>query len=119
VVLNHHDPEIEAATGKVRMRFDPARSFLLTHVQNDWTTGAFSLSHVADVSQARQVQGVWLPEKIIEVTVVTQHKPGTGEVDEVTLVNAQLNALTKKDLDVVFPPNTVYIYDSTSGKKVE
>ena len=117
VVLDSNLGQAGGATGKVHMRFDLARGFLLTHVEDDHKTKSLYYKHVADVSKARLLQGVWIPEKILEVTAASVHKPGTGEVYEVELLDAALDSLTAKDLEVEFPPNTVYIYDSTTGKE--
>ncbi len=108
-------PGANEPIGTIRVRLDPSRRFLVTRVDRDLKVGTVNSRLITDVRKARQVQGAWLPEEIVEVGISGGRSPGTGVVYETTLLDAELGTLTRKDLEITFPPNTSFIYDKTKS----
>lgn len=117
VAMQNHINDLPAAKGTIRMWFDPTREYLLTRYEEMFTLKKLVFNHNAIVEKSRLVQGIYLPDKISEVLVFVggKNKLGTGNVYETALEDAQLDSLTAKDLEVVFPPNTFYVDDQTTG----
>lgn len=112
------DVGIVVISGQTTMWFDPAKNYLLTRVEDWFSTGSMEYHHVARVEQARQVDGIWLPERIVDVGVIPgAFKEGTGGVYEVRAENIRLGKVKESDLAVELPPNLTYIDDQISGQK--
>lgn len=120
VVLKNRLYGEQEPCGLRHMWFDPVHDMRLTHMECDYKRRLgktdFWYRQNLDIPKYRHENGIWLPDKIVEVLMGSAYEPGMGSVFETTLLEADVGKVTKKDLEITFPPKT-YVNDDIQGKQ--
>ena len=115
ILLN--TPKEEVRWKVRRMWFDPTKDYFLTHLEGEITLSKDTwFKGIYDIPDAKKINEIWVPMKLVQILQCYANKPGMGTIQETTIKNINIGVLTKNDLEIVFPSNSL-IVDEIEGKK--